>query len=187
MKWLDYYLQKLRCDQARRYIKNQAVVLDVGCADGFLLKSIEPIIARGVGIDGEPDVECLTSDKLRVFKGFFPDNVPAEKFTVITMLAVAEHFPEELIRKLPECCGRLLEANGTVIMTMPSPLVDKILAVLHFLKLIDGMDMDAHDGRHPSDVVTAFENAGWIVCVNKKFQFGLNNLFIFQKPHGNQA
>ena len=59
--------------------------------------------------------------------------------------------------------------------------MDYILDVLMAVKLIDGMETGQryhYDIRLTSNV---FEGSGLNLLVHKKFQLGLNNLFVFQK------
>jgi hypothetical protein len=74
----------------------------------------------------------------------------------------------------------LLKPKGRVIVTVPSPQVDYILEILLKLKLIDGMSLEEHYGFKPSDTEIIFSK-GFKLIKKKKFQLGLNNLYVFEK------
>ncbi|HEY7819578.1 MAG TPA: hypothetical protein VIG29_15255, partial [Vicinamibacteria bacterium] len=52
---------------------------------------------------------------------------------------------------------------------------------LKFLRLIDGMALDEHHGFEPSDTPAIFSGFGLRLVRRRKFQLGLNNLFVFQR------
>jgi SAM-dependent methyltransferase len=182
MKPLDRVLQRWRIDKARPYIPAGARVLDVGCADGALFKRLKSQVGCGVGID--PDVpELVEAGGYRLLPGRFPDDVPAgESFDAITMLATMEHFPQDRLPDVGAACGRLLTPGGVLIVTVPSPVVDRILDVLKSLKLLDGMDLHEHTGFDPARAPAIFAACGLALTHAKRFQFGLNHLFVFRKP-----
>ena len=43
------------------------------------------------------------------------------------------------------------------------------------------MALEEHHGFTPSEVKPLFESAGFRLAIHKKFQLGLNNLFVFTK------
>ena len=97
------------------------------------------------------------------------------------MLAVIEHVPEGAKAAWVSACHRLLADNGRVVLTVPSPRVDAILAVLRFFRLADGTALEEHHGFDPGEVTPLFESAGFSLVTHKTFQLGLNNLFVFTK------
>ena len=75
----------------------------------------------------------------------------------------------------------MLKNGGKVILTVPAPFVDNILKLLRYFNIIDGMDIDEHWGFKVNRTISIFENAVLKLITHKKFQFGLNNLFVFEK------
>ncbi len=180
MKPFDRYLQKVRIRYAEKFIRKNDIVFDIGCSDGALFKKLSNKIKYGYGID--PDlIKPVITDTYELIPGTFPDVYPrGVKFNVVTLLAVLEHFPPGLFNELNKTIYKLLKPGGRIIITVPSPQVDYILNLLLKLRLIDGMDTDAHYGFNPNKTVSIFSN-GFKLIKKKRFQFGLNNLFVFEK------
>lgn len=180
MKWLDKFLQRYRIRKAVPHIGPGKAVLDIGCHDGSLFLELGARISRGVGIDYLNDPSWPKGGFQRLV-GSFPDDVPqGEEFEVITMLAVLEHFPADRVAALPGQIASCLKQDGLLIITMPSPAVDNILAVLKYLRLIDGMSLEEHHGLTLASVLAAFAR-DFKLQVRQTFQFGLNNLLVYQK------
>jgi 2-polyprenyl-3-methyl-5-hydroxy-6-metoxy-1,4-benzoquinol methylase len=154
-------------------------VLDVGCYDDSLFRSLGTRLGYGVGLD--PLLEQrIDHERYRMEPGAFPDARPNDgPFDVITMLAVLEHVDDSDIEKWAGTCRELLVPRGLVVATVPQPFVDKILDVLMRMRVADGMEVGQHHGMAPEGVVAAFTRAGFDVVMARRFQFGLNNLFVF--------
>ncbi len=114
--------------------------------------------------------------------GFFPKTRPdTGDWDAITLLAVLEHIPREQHAALTNACHELLKAGGRVIITVPSPFVDHILRILKTFRLIDGMSLEEHFGFDPKDTVGIFAEPRFRLIRHERFQFGLNNLYVFEK------
>jgi len=181
MKSLDRVLQRWRIARAGRHIPRGSRVLDVGCFDGVLFDQLDGRVTSGVGIDPLLPTS-LDHGHVRLIAGMFPDDIPPlDAFDVITMLAVVEHIAPERITNIARACARLLKPGGLVVITVPSPRVDQILALLKFFRAIDGMSLEEHHGLEPSVIPSFFARAGFSLHTVEKFQLGLNNLFVFQR------
>lgn len=181
MTAVDRLLQRWRIAKVRPLIPPASRVLDIGCSNGELFQQCNSRIKEGVGID--PDLsESISVGKFRLLKGLFPQALEdARPFDVIAMLAVLEHVPSAQQNSLARDCSKFLKPGGILAITVPSPFVDRILASMKFLRLIDGMSLEQHYGYNPAETVSIFSVDGLIPKTIKKFQFGLNNLFVFKK------
>ncbi len=178
--FLDRLLQRWRIRKVKRFLEPGDKVLDIGCSDGILFRSIPEIC--GVGVD--PVLKKASDiDKVELIKGSYPEALPRdETFDKISILAVLEHIPTDKQQEVAKCCFRHLKPNGYLVTTVPSPAVDRILDILTFLGLVEAGEFHQHYGFKPSKIPALFEDAGLRLVKASKFQLGLNNLFVFQKP-----
>lgn len=180
MKWLDRKLRDTRIEQALPFIRSGDRLLDIGCFDQELIHRTHGRVAAAVGVD--PLVEPGERAGVKILKGTVPGSIelPAASFDAITMLAVLEHIPDT--GAVARECARLLAPGGRVIITVPKPQVDHILAVLHALRLIKGLSLEEHHGYDVKQTRPIFEEAGLRLLKEKSFELGLNCLFVFEKP-----
>jgi 2-polyprenyl-3-methyl-5-hydroxy-6-metoxy-1,4-benzoquinol methylase len=180
MRQGDVILQHWRIRMAARQLPRGAHVLDIGCCDGLLFSVLKDRIASGVGVDSDSVPEDY--GEFRFIRGRAPDDLPSgETFDAITMLAVLEHIPTDAQRQLAEDCWALLKHNGRVICTVPSPKVDSLIKLGKRLRILDGMQEHEHYGFEPSHTVSVFVDRGFTLRRARRFQFGLNHLFAFDK------
>jgi hypothetical protein len=182
MKLLDRFLRDWRIKKAKKYIRPNDKILDIGAFDSsFFEMLLSKPIGYSIGLDPLLKDEIVTSN-YKLISGRFPQDLPKEnKFNSITMLAVLEHIPSEVQIKLSSKLYDCLEPNGRIIITVPSPFVDKILWVLSKLRLIDGMSLDEHYGFRAKETPKLFNSEQFRLLKYKSFQLGLNNLFVFEK------
>lgn len=180
VKLLDRLFQRWRVRKIRPYLLPGDRVLDIGCSDGILFRSVSGI--HGVGVD--PTLpESSSIDGVELIKGSYPEAVPeGEEFDKLCMLAVFEHIPTNKQSEVATCCFHHLKPNGYLIITVPSPAVDRILDILTFLHLVEAGEFHQHYGFKPCKIPALFEDAGLRLVKASRFQLGLNNLFVFQKP-----
>jgi hypothetical protein len=77
-------------------------------------------------------------------------------------------------------CRALLRPGGRVVVTVPAPLVDRIVDTLRRLRLLHGMDIEAHHGYQPEETPGYFAAAGMRLVTHEPFELGLNHLFVFE-------
>jgi SAM-dependent methyltransferase len=164
--------------KSARWLREDDRLLDVGCYDGAFLRMVESRITRGVGLD--PIAEPWRQGKLEVVRGAL-ETVCLEEgvFDCITMLAVLEHVRDR--DGLARACARVLSPGGRLIITVPRAIVDRILAVLTALRLVDGMSVEEHEGYDVERTPGIFERAGFKLVHRSSFQLGVNCLFVFEK------
>jgi 2-polyprenyl-3-methyl-5-hydroxy-6-metoxy-1,4-benzoquinol methylase len=181
MKAIDRLLQRWRISKARPYVPPGARLLDIGCADGELFRRIANVV-EGIGLDPDLPEQMPPLANAVLLRGLFPEALPDRRpFDVITLLAVLEHVPPQAQPSLALECARHLKPGGHLIITVPSPFVDHILAVLRFLRLIHGMALEQHYGYDPRQTATLFAVGGLALICARRFQLGLNHLFVFRK------
>ena len=181
MTKIDRLLQRWRFAKAARFIPRGARVLDVGSDDGALFRYLGERLGTGTGID--PLIAAPSANaRWRLIPGMFPDDAPLERFDAITALAVLEHIPEDSLPKFRDACIEHLEPGGRFIATVPSPAVDRILHVLERLRLIHGMALHEHHGFDAMSTPRAFEAPALRLARARRFQLGLNHLFVFERP-----
>jgi len=180
---MDNWLQLQRFKRAKKYIRKGDSVLDIGCETGTFFEYIDDLISEGTGID-TVDYEYVpkTKVKTKLFKGYFPDVLESDqKFDVITMLAVLEHIQPEDQTKVAEGVIKHLKKDGRLIITVPDKKVDNIIIALQKFGLVDAATLDEHYGYDINKTESIFSSDDMKMVVWKKFQLGLNNLFVFQK------
>jgi len=181
MRYVDRCLQRWRMRKALRWLPARVRLIDVGAHEGELFESLGSRLAEGFGI--EPLIrEPFRGAAYQVRPGFFPAVRPAAgPWDGITMLAVLEHVPAAEQAALADACHQLLRPGGRVIVTVPSPFVDRILALLKALRLIDGMSLEEHYGFEPGDVPGIFAEPRFRLRAHRRFQLGLNHLYVFER------
>ena len=181
LTWLDRMLQRWRITTALTQVPAGARVCDIGTYDGSLFTMANRRIAGGVGLDPELVVDEIRAGAIQLRRGLFPADLPnAESFDAITALAVLEHIPRDGLARLAIDVAAHLAPGGRFIVTCPTPMVDRILAVLTTLRLVKGQSLEQHYGLHPDELIPIF-GAQLRLTVNASFQLGLNRLMVFVK------
>jgi SAM-dependent methyltransferase len=180
MRCVDRVLQKWRARMARPWVPQGAQVLDIGCHQGEFLRSFGDRIGPSVGLD--PLAVPEETPRYRLLAELFRAPMPFadNSFDAIVMLATLEHIVDK--NPLAEECSRLLRPGGRVIITVPSGFVDVIVHFLCRIKVADGMSLDEHHGYDPRTTPQVFGRFGFALEKWRRFQLGLNHLFVLQKP-----
>lgn len=184
MKLLDKFIRYWRVNVA---LKNRPAVMknvfDIGCDDGYLLHKLRNMTQRQDGVDPRSKIN-LKSPTSEIKAGFFPAVIEEYQmqgsYDAIFALAVFEHFSEKDIQQAATIIPKMLSPQGRLIVTVPHPIVDKILDILMFLRLIEGQALEEHHGFNPEKLLTHFSDSLRLVK-HEKFQLGLNNVFVFER------
>jgi len=181
MKSFDRLLQQWRIRQATPFVPAGGRVIDVGAFHGELFAALGPRLVRGFGI--EPLLPAAERGaRFEILPGLFPAVRPNEgQWDAITLLAVLEHIPLAEQPCLADACFALLRPGGRVIVTVPAPAVDRVLAVLRACRLIDGMSLEEHFGFQPRQTEQTFATPRFRKLRHARFQLGLNHLFVFER------
>jgi SAM-dependent methyltransferase len=181
MKALDRYLQNKRIARATPFVRKGDVVVDVGCADGEMFESWRGVIKYGYGVD--PLVAQKQETPLyTLLPGLFPEALPeGTTCDVITMLAVLEHIQPEDQAKLAQQCHAVLNPRGRIVITVPSPQVDHVIHFLSAIHILDAETKHEHYGFDVKQTPSIFPQPLFRMLKSKRFQLGLNNLFVFEK------
>jgi len=174
---LDRLIQRLRIRKALPHIPAGSRLLDIGCADGSLIRAAGSRVRDAVGID--PDAPAGPG----LIRGSFPEDLRDRgPYDVLALLAVFEHVPDGERPGFVAACRDLLRPGGRVVITVPAPLVDRIVDGLRRLRLLHGMDIEAHHGYQPEATPGYFAAAGMRLITHERFELGLNHLFVFELP-----
>ena len=182
---LDLLIYRWRSRMVRRFIRPGAVVLDFGCGhDSLFLRSVQGIIKRGIGVDydavpGQP-AENVEIQRFRFAGRFdFPDRTCDQ----ITILAVLEHIPIEMVGPLLDEFHRILKEDGWVLITTPTPASKPLLEVLAFkLKVISAPEIADHKHYYSqADIRALATTHGFQCAVYRTFQCGLNSFSVLSK------
>jgi 2-polyprenyl-3-methyl-5-hydroxy-6-metoxy-1,4-benzoquinol methylase len=182
VKALDRVLQRWRIAKAAPYVPHGARVLDVGCADGALFRVLARRVAGGIGIDPDLSIDKSPPSSVRFVRGHFPEDLHTdERFDVITILAVFEHLDEAAQRRAAAACAALLRPGGRVVLTVPEPVVDRIVHVLARFGLLAGMALHEHHGFEARVTPERFASTDFVLERHDRFQLGVNNLFVLRR------
>ncbi len=179
MRYVDRLLQQWRAREARVWVPTGARVLDIGCHQGEFLRSLKGRIGPSVGLD--PLAKPLSEPPVRLLSEWFREPLPFENacFDVVVMLATLEHIQDK--EPLARECSRLLVPGGRVVITVPAPVVDRMVDFLTHLRLVHGMSVEEHHGYQPSETPALFCGHGFALEHHSRFQLGCNHLFVFRR------
>lgn len=105
---------------AHWYIRNNSIVLDIGCGTGQSLLEIEKLGGKAYGVEPDPSAQKIAKKlQFRVHQGFITDNFfPGIKFDYITASQVIEHDPDP--KAFLQAVYKHLKDDGKVIMSFPN-------------------------------------------------------------------
>ncbi len=157
-------------------------LLDIGCGSEYsLLKTVEPFIGSGVGIDFK--VRETENTKIKTMRMRMTDSLPfeSETFDIVTMLAVLEHLADPL-RMMSET-ERVLKRGGRVVLTVPSKIAKPVLEFLAYrLQIISEVEIKDHKQYFNRDNLSELlSQSGMTIERHRYFQMGMNNYCVAMK------
>jgi ubiquinone/menaquinone biosynthesis C-methylase UbiE len=185
--FLEPILRKLRIRRVLPLLRQfpQCRLLDVGCGwEARLLRSVEPYIESGVGVDFKaPELE---SAKLNTISIKLDDKLPfeADSFDAVTLMAVLEHLekPLEILREIHRVLKKAEVVGGRggiLVGTVPSKAAKPVLEFLSYrLGIVNEAEIRDHKRYfNKSDLAEIFAEAGFKDVMHRYFQCGMNNFF----------
>jgi 2-polyprenyl-3-methyl-5-hydroxy-6-metoxy-1,4-benzoquinol methylase len=180
MNGVDRFIQRKRITEALRWLPAGGHVLDIGCADGALFRQAGSLIKSGIGIDTDRQNDWATGP-YEFRQGTFPEAVDgSERFDAVTMLAVIEHVPSTVRKAWFETVTNILKPGGRLIITVPSPAVDRLLDVGIRLHLLHGMDAGSHHGFDPRVIPEELSALAMHLLKASRFEMELNHLYVYE-------
>lgn len=109
----------LRTKHTEKYIdKANSLLLDIGCGDGYFIRTTK--VRNCIGIDIE-----LGDDIAKLIQPY------SNSFDYITMLAVVEHIERRMLKHYFGLMYNFLKPGGHLIITTPSPTSKLIINFLY--------------------------------------------------------
>ena len=181
---LEPLLRKMRLKQVLPYLRHypNCRLLDIGCGwEAKLLRTIEPYIAHGIGVDFK--APSIRTEKLETSLLVLRDNLPFENssFDFITMLAVMEHLESD--EAMLKECYRFLRPGGGLLITVPSGYAKPVLEFFSYkLNLINPAEIRDHKRYYnKQDLVSLIDRIDGLCLKNHSyFQWRFNNLIFCQ-------
>ncbi len=180
----DDRIRRWRERKVLKYIKPEAVVLDLGCGQNFhFLKMIKNRIRFGYGLDKK--VLPNEDDKLKILNYDFDTGetwpLPTPSLDQVFLLAVLEHLnhPERALEKI--YCS--LKDGGELFLTTPTPTAKPLLEFLAFkVGAIDALEIKDH--KHyfsKKELQESLKEIGFREIRHHYFELGLNQLVTAKK------
>ncbi len=165
---LNRYFERSTIQQALPFLLPGDRVLEVGTHHGEFLEAFADHGEGSIGID--PRVSPCWTSTFALTRGDFPEAAEGlGRFDAIVMMSALHHTSSDQLAAWASTIAYLLEPGGRFIATVPSRLVS---FALH--GDVDGM-------ADPQHALAAMTGAGLFLKAHRRFQFGLNNLYVFQR------
>jgi SAM-dependent methyltransferase len=173
-EWLPRFgwttLEEERINAVVPYIAG--ALLDIGAGSNSLVKRV----GHGVGVD----VVDWGGDALVVKNSA---DLPFDRgsFDTIAFVACLNHIPNrgDVLKE----AHRLLRPEGRILITMINPFLGKIGHAIWWYsedKKRGGMVEGEVGGMWTEEIVTLCSNAGFKMIEHRRFEFGMNHLYIFK-------
>ena len=143
-------------------------VLEVGTRRGEFLEAFGDHGEASIGLD--PSLTPCWTSTFALTRGEFPEAVEGlGRFDAIVMMSALHHTSSAQLSMWAGTIAYLLEPGGRFIATVPSRFVASAL------------QSDDDTMADPQHALAAMTGAGLFLKAHRRFQFGLNNLYVFQR------
>lgn len=153
----------LRAKYARKGIIDYDSILDLGCGDCYFLLRTNCKLRIGLDFRFGDDI---TKDLL---------GIEAERFQNVAMLAVIEHISD--VQVVLDQIYRILKKRGRLIITTPTP--SQIGEWIN--SLYSTVPQEEHEEYFDLPKIRTITKNKFSLIKYKKFLFGFNQLFVFEK------
>lgn len=178
---LEPLLARLRARKAESLIPErlrQGRVLDVGCGSSPYFLSHTYFVEK-FAIDQMPPAASSAGISWHQLDLNLATSLPFEDgyFSVVTMLAVAEHLDPAALESILRECRRVLSPGGRVVITTPAARADRLLRFLARVGLVSREEIDEHKYAYtPGLLGWYFGRAGFALGAVRfgSFEAGLN-------------
>ncbi|MFN8009475.1 MAG: class I SAM-dependent methyltransferase [Terriglobia bacterium] len=191
MPLFSKFLTRARLSKARDHLGRR--ILDLGCGHGELLDYLTPEVEQIVLVDRSPERQERVEAKLltQTVRGQFivanfeegGTHFPQDCFDTVVMAALLEHLkdPGKVLQEIV----RLLEPQGLLLLTTPTPWGGKIHKLTSFFGLTYREAAEEHVRFYgKSDLVLLLESHGFEIQRFRPFLLGLNQFVLARKKSG---
>ena len=156
-------------------------MLDVGCYDGWFGSRISEKVSTYCGFD--PSLACDEGEcgPVTLIRGGIEAVTLGSPVDTVVAAAVLEHLSDVHVRNLLDGLDSRTRIGSRLIVTYPSSVVDRVLWILHAVRLIEGQDLEAHEARELDDVLPTLASFGWRVIERRSFELGLNAVVVLAR------
>lgn len=179
---LDRFIGYLRYGKVNKYVKENAVVVDVGCGrEGAFLLKHSAKIKKGIGFDFRIENSKKGNVELINNKGMERYPIEDDTVDVIFMNAVLEHLTDPCAVLLE--CKRILKKRGCLVMTTPTRMSKPILELLAYkLHVINEEEIREHQHYYnKKDIVKLCKKVRMSMVRYSYFELGMNSIIVLGK------
>jgi ubiquinone/menaquinone biosynthesis C-methylase UbiE len=176
----------------KKYVKNNDIVLDLGCGNGRILELFDNINIKYLGVDNNAELINCAKEKYPDKKFVHADILEfdiKEKFDVILMVAVLNHFNKEQRKRIIDKIYHWLLPGGYLLMTNWNMLNLKNKKSVWYSKMENGAVItewktaEGKIGRLPYYILTKLkirkEFKDFEILHNKYYTNGQKSNFLF--------
>jgi ubiquinone/menaquinone biosynthesis C-methylase UbiE len=113
-----------RAEVVKRMLKHSKarLILDVGCAEGFITNYLSQLQAQVIGIDIDQSLK-IAKNKVKnasfIYASIMHLPFKEETFEAVTLLEILEHLPDTSINEGITEVNRVLKSGGTLMLSVP--------------------------------------------------------------------